>query len=103
MAATGRPKLDTILVSHLHPDHIDGLYDVAAVLPIGLLVDRDYPDYAYPEPQHAPFAKAYIAFVRERVRAGGRVERFPGRGGRPAHPARRPDPQPGRQWRGLDR
>lgn len=77
LAATGREgKLDAFLVSHLHPDHIDGLYDVAALLPIGVLVDRDYPDYRYPRPWDATFAKAYIAFVRERVRAGGRVERF---------------------------
>jgi beta-lactamase superfamily II metal-dependent hydrolase len=77
LVATGRePKLDAFLVSHLHPDHIDGLYDVAQALPIGKLVDRDYPDYAYPKPSDAPFAKAYIAFIRERARAGGKVERF---------------------------
>ncbi len=76
LAATGRPKLDAFLVSHLHPDHIDGLYDVATLLPIGVLVDRAYPDYAYPRPVEAPFAKAYQAFVRERVRCGGKVERF---------------------------
>ncbi len=70
------PKLDAFLVSHLHPDHIDGLYDVAAALPIGVLVDRAFPDYAWPAPSDAPFLKAYIAFVRERAKAGGRVERF---------------------------
>lgn len=93
LAATGEPKLDAFLVSHLHPDHIGdvgpdtplapggayrltGVSDVAALLPIGLLVDRDWPDYAFPKAWDAPFARNYIAFVRERVRAGGRVERF---------------------------
>lgn len=76
LAATGEPKLDAFLVSHLHPDHIDGLYDVAAALRIGVLVDRGYPDYAYPTAWDAPFAKAYVAFVRERARTGGKVERF---------------------------
>ncbi len=76
LAATGEPKLDAFLVSHLHPDHIDGLYDVAGLLRIGVLVDRAYPDYAYPTVSDAPFAKAYVAFVREHVRTGGRVERF---------------------------
>lgn len=76
LAATGEQKLGAFLVSHLHPDHIDGLADVAAVLPIGVLVDRDYPDYAYPKPWDAPFVHNYVALVRERVRAGGRVERF---------------------------
>jgi len=76
LAATGEPKLDAFLVSHLHPDHIDGLGDVAQALPIGKLVDRAFPDYAYPKPSDAPFMKAYAAFVRERIQAGGKVERF---------------------------
>lgn len=76
LAATGAEKLDAFLVSHLHPDHIDGLYDVSVQLPIGLLVDRGYPGYAYPRPLEAPFAKAYQTFVRERVHAGLKVERF---------------------------
>lgn len=93
LAATGEPKLDALLVTHLHPDHVGdvgpdtplapggayrltGVSDVAALTPIGLLVDRAYPDYAFPEPWNAPFARNYIAFVRERVRTGGRVERF---------------------------
>jgi beta-lactamase superfamily II metal-dependent hydrolase len=76
LAATGSSRLDAFLVSHLHPDHIDGLYDVAALTPIGVLVDRAYPDYAFPQPQTAPFAQAYQAFVRQRVSSGGRVERF---------------------------
>lgn len=76
LVATGEPKLDALLVSHLHPDHIDGLADVAQALPIGKLVDRAWPDYAYPRPSDAPFLKAYVAFVRERIQAGGKVERF---------------------------
>ena len=93
LAATGDPRLDAFLVSHLHPDHLGdvgpdtppapggayrltGVSDVAALLPIGLLVDRGYPDYAFPKGGDAPFARNYIAFVRERILAGGRVERF---------------------------
>lgn len=76
LAATGDPKLDTFWLTHLHPDHADGLPDVAAQLPIGLLIDRDYPDYASPRSADAPFAKAYVGFVRARVKAGGKVERF---------------------------
>lgn len=93
LAATGEPRLDAFLASHLHPDHVGdvgpdtppapngahrltGVSDVAALLPIGLLVDRGYPDYAFPRGGDAPFGRNYVAFVRERVRAGGRVERF---------------------------
>lgn len=93
LRATGRPGLDTFLASHLHPDHVGdvtpdaplaptggyrltGISDVAALLPIGLIVDRGYPDYDYPRPWTAPFAVNYQAFIRARVAAGGRVERF---------------------------
>jgi len=93
LAATGAARLDRFLVSHLHPDHLGdvgpdtppapggayrltGVSDVAALLPIDVLIDRGYPDYAFPRPWDAPFARNYVAFVRARVRAGGRVERF---------------------------
>lgn len=93
LKAASNPGLDTLLVSHLHPDHLGdvtedspmapgggyrltGVSDVAALLPIGLIVDRGYPDYAYPRPWTAPFAQNYEAFIRARVAGGGRVERF---------------------------
>ena len=93
LKATGHPGLDTLLVSHLHPDHLGdvteasplapgggyrlaGVSDVAALLPIGVVVDRGYPDYAYPQPWTAPFALNYQAFIQTRVARGGEVERF---------------------------
>ena len=93
LKAAGNPGLDSLLVSHLHPDHLGdvtdaspmgpgggyrltGVSDVAALLPIGLIVDRGYPDYAYPRPWTAPFAQNYEAFIRARVTGGGKVERF---------------------------
>lgn len=93
LRAANNPGLDSLLVSHIHPDHLGdvteasplapggdyrltGVSDVAALLPIGLIVDRGYPDYAYPRPWTAPFAQNYQAFIRSRVARGGRVERF---------------------------
>jgi beta-lactamase superfamily II metal-dependent hydrolase len=93
LKAAGNPGLDSLLVSHLHPDHLGdvtetsplaqggayrltGVSDVAALLPIGVIVDRGYPDYAYPRPWTAPFALNYEAFIRARTAGGGRVERF---------------------------
>ena len=90
---TGRKGIDTLLVTHLHPDHLGdlapwlpkagsggyqltGISAVAARLPIGLVLDRGYPDYDWPAPQTAPFAQNYIAFIRARVAAGGAVARF---------------------------
>ncbi len=55
---------------------LTGVSDVAALLPIGVIVDRGYPDYSYPRPWAAPFAQNYEAFIRARVADGGRVERF---------------------------
>ena len=90
---TGEVRLDRLLVTHLHPDHVGdvtegaplargggyrltGVSDVAALVPVGVLVDRGYPDYAYPQPWAAPFATNYQAFIRARVASGAKVERF---------------------------
>ncbi|QBQ35529.1 hypothetical protein E1742_04635 [Pseudoduganella plicata] len=101
--------LDYLLATHLHPDHtgdvapdaprsalgayrLGGVTDVAEALPVRTLVDRGYPDYAYPASIAAPFADNYRAFVAARREAGLTVERFrvgsalqiAGRGHRPA-------------------
>jgi glyoxylase-like metal-dependent hydrolase (beta-lactamase superfamily II) len=52
MKAAGRSELDYFLVSHFHPDHIGGLTDVYAALPIRKLVDRGY---TYPAPISPPY------------------------------------------------
>lgn len=84
--------LDYLLATHLHPDHtgdvdaatprapaggyrLSGVADVAALLPVRTLLDRGYPDYAYPQRLEAPFAANYRAFVEARRRAGLAVER----------------------------
>jgi hypothetical protein len=83
MQPAGRRELDYTILTHIHPDHIGdlgpenppapagnyrltGISDVDARLPIRTLIDRAYPDYAYPTPQRAPFATNYIAYVRAR-------------------------------------
>jgi glyoxylase-like metal-dependent hydrolase (beta-lactamase superfamily II) len=95
LRATGRSGLDYLLVSHFHPDHLGdvgaaspksangayrltGVMDVAEELVVGTLVDRGFPSYDYPASPAGmgPFAQNYLAFVRERVRQGLRVERF---------------------------
>jgi hypothetical protein len=93
LGATGRASLDYLLLTHLHPDHLGdiapglplsshgdyrltGIMDVAEMLPIGTLIDRGFPDYAYPSAQTAPFAANYLAYVRARVALGLAVERF---------------------------
>lgn len=92
LAARGT-GIDYLLVTHLHPDHLGdvtpasppaaggpyrltGVMDVAAILPVGTLIDRGFPRYDYPSVFKAPFADNYRAFVTARVAAGGRVEQF---------------------------
>ncbi|HEY0342282.1 MAG TPA: MBL fold metallo-hydrolase, partial [Steroidobacteraceae bacterium] len=89
----GRDGLDYLLVTHLHPDHVGdvdsslpkaagggylltGVSDVAARLSIGVVLDRGAPEYADVAIRTAPFAQNYLGFIRERLAAGGRVERL---------------------------
>jgi beta-lactamase superfamily II metal-dependent hydrolase len=89
----GLDGLDYLLVTHVHPDHtgdvdaaaplapngqyrLSGVTDVAALLPIGTVIDRGWPDYRYPAPPQGAFADNYLAFVHARQRAGLAVERF---------------------------
>lgn len=93
LVETGRDGLDTLVVTHLHPDHIGGvsadsplkdggLYrltgvsDIAAQMPIERIIDPDFPNYGYPPFEDAISADNYVAFIRARVTAGERVERF---------------------------
>lgn len=92
LRAAERAEIDTLVVSHLHPDHLGdatpespksargdyvltGVTDVAELLPIGTVVDRGFPDYAYPKPWPARFALNYFAFIAARQKAGAANER----------------------------
>lgn len=74
-------KLDYVLLTHFHDDHIGELYpglkssksgnyiltgitDVAENLAIGKLVDRNWPDYNYPVPLTEEYVQNYIRFVK---------------------------------------
>ena len=92
MQAAGRNRIDHALISHLHPDHfgdvrvdsprsakgnyqLSGITDVAELLPIDRLIDRDFPNYQKVPPLlHTPFVKNYLQFLKERVRRGEAVE-----------------------------
>lgn len=93
LRATGRAEIDTLVVTHLHPDHLGdatpespksargaylltGVTDVAELLPIGTVIDRGFPDYAYPKPWPARFALNYFAFIAVRQKAGATNERI---------------------------
>ena len=89
--AAGRTALDYAIATHVHPDHVGdvpagavlenggfvatGLSQVDALMPIGTVIDRGYPDYGLLPPVKAPFAANYLAWLDVRRRAGKRVER----------------------------
>lgn len=67
-------RIDTALVTHLHVDHMGGLADVNAALPIRRLIDRAWPAYNYPEPVPDALMKTHRPIV-DAIRAqGGTVE-----------------------------
>jgi hypothetical protein len=75
LAHAPQRSLDYFLATHIHPDHVSGLADVAAQLPIGTCLDRAFPNYAASQqPADAPFAQVYLALLHDRVQQHQRVE-----------------------------
>lgn len=87
-----RPTIDYLVATHIHPDHIgdvdarsplsdDGSYrltgvsDVDALLPIGTVIDRSFPDFGMLPPPAAPFAANYLSYLAARRLRGRAVER----------------------------
>jgi beta-lactamase superfamily II metal-dependent hydrolase len=90
--------LDYALLTHFHGDHmgdyfpksgmsasgkyrLTGITEVGEHIPIRKLLDRDSPDYNYPEPLKGPMMENYRAFLAwHSAQRGMKVERFqPGR------------------------
>ncbi len=93
LAETGLPALDVALLTHFHPDHmgditddsprsrlgpyrLSGITDVAELVPIRRMIDRDYPRYDYPATRHDATMENYRAFVASGAGRGMRTERF---------------------------
>jgi beta-lactamase superfamily II metal-dependent hydrolase len=60
----GHDALDTLLITHLHPDHINGVEDLGRAVPIRRVIDTGYPEYGYPAFEDAAASERYIAWVR---------------------------------------
>lgn len=118
MRAAGRRELDYFFLTHIHPDHLGdlgpgnpqsqggdfrltGVMDVAARLRIGKLIDRGFPDYAYPVPQSAPFALNYLKYVKYRRESGEACERLHVGRADQIRPMREPGRYPGFVIRNL--
>jgi beta-lactamase superfamily II metal-dependent hydrolase len=89
----GARSLDYALIKHFHADHMGqpmgtspadlsgtyklaGITEVDAGFPIHTLIDRGWPDYAYPAPLTDSATANYRGFIEARAKTGLNVERF---------------------------
>ena len=87
------PALDYVLITHFHADHygqlvasspasqtgayrLTGITAVGDALPIGTVIDRGWPDYAYPTPLVDATMVNYRQFLDAQRTRGTIVERF---------------------------
>ena len=90
---SGNGEIDYGLITHFHGDHygqvlpdspmdrtrtyrLTGITEVAEAIPIHTLLDRGWPDYAYPVPLLDETIANYRLFVKARLEHGMGVERF---------------------------
>ena len=92
-----RTELDYFILTHFHVDHmgeiapsdttmspqsqlgpyqLGGLTDVAEVVPIRKIIDRNYPSYDYPVAHTDAQDRNYQAFGRSFLKRGGQIERI---------------------------
>jgi beta-lactamase superfamily II metal-dependent hydrolase len=77
--AMGAEAIDYGYLTHFHDDHMNGLADVAERLPIRAMIDRGWPDYAYPSPEHSEFRSAGFLRYREMLKRTQPERLRPGR------------------------
>jgi len=79
--AMGASALDYGYITHFHDDHMDAMVDVAERIEVRRMLDRGWPDYDYPSPEHAEFrAPAFLRYRELLARGAVKGERLqPGR------------------------
>jgi beta-lactamase superfamily II metal-dependent hydrolase len=68
--AMGASVLDYGYVTHFHDDHMNAMVDVAERIPVRTMLDRGWPDYAYPSPDHREFQAPAFQRYRELLARG---------------------------------
>lgn len=79
--AMGAASIDYGYVTHFHDDHMNAMVDVAGLLPVRKMIDRGWPSYDYPAPDHAELRDPDFLRYRAFLEGGGsKPERMvPGR------------------------
>src|SRR5687768_8921532 len=81
ITAMGATAIDYGYLTHFHDDHMNALVDVAGRVPMRKMIDRGWPDYAYPSADHrefeAPAFLTYRDFLKQGATKGERL--VPGR------------------------
>jgi beta-lactamase superfamily II metal-dependent hydrolase len=79
--AMGAAAIDYGYLTHFHDDHMNALRDVAERVPMRKMIDRGWPDYAYPSPDHREFGAPAFVQYRDFLKKGmTKAERLiPGR------------------------
>jgi beta-lactamase superfamily II metal-dependent hydrolase len=79
--AMGAAAIDYGYVTHFHDDHMNAMVDVAERIPVRRMLDRAWPTYDYPSPDHPEFqAPAFLRYRAFLAGGGAQGERLaPGR------------------------
>jgi hypothetical protein len=70
VGAMGATAIDYGYLTHFHNDHMNAMVDVARRVPVRTMVDRGWPDYAFPSPDHGEFSAPGFVKYRELLKAG---------------------------------
>jgi len=70
LRAMGVSAIDYGYVTHFHADHMGAMAELAKLVPVRVMVDRGWPDYAFPAADHAEFTTPEFGRYLELVRAG---------------------------------
>ena len=96
LGAMGAAAIDYGYLTHFHDDHMNAIVDLAQRVPMRKMIDRAWPDYAYPSADHSEFqAKPFLQyrdFLKQGATKGERL--MPGRADQivPVHaPEKYPD------------